>query len=65
MPLFKGTTPLRSSIGRASGWSDNGTETLIGYDVISAQLLHAPQTERYGGHALQALHALRGFYQGV
>ena len=66
--LFNGTTPLGSSIGRASGWSDNGTETLIGCIVSSAQLLHAPQTERCGGHgvhALHALHALRGFHQGV
>ena len=60
--LFSGTTPLGSSTGRASGWSDNGTESLIGSKVSSGQLLHAPLTERDGG---PALHALRGFDQGV
>ena len=59
--LFSGTTPLGSSTGRASGWSDNGTETLIGCIVSSPQLLHAPLTERYGGHAV---HALRGVLPG-
>lgn len=62
---FSGTTLLGPSTGRESGWSDNGTETLIGYHLNMAQLLKGPLTERYGSHALPALHALRGFDQGV